>query len=913
MKKRVILSSILSLVLCVSLIAGSTFALFTSESKTNIAVTSGKVDVSAAFSIADVYSPTKIELNGAVNGEENAKDASTWTEGEAEGTFANGGTVKVDGEKVTFTNMTPGDKVIFKIVITNETNVEYMQRISLGLDNAADKDFFDQLLVGYNPTDDIEGTYTYYADYATAWTDGTTDTTTTQYLSVEMPSCVGNNMQDKTCSFTLAVNAVQGNTNVDTTTSVAKEIKIVDAAGLAAAINGAADGDVIFLSEPATTVDVAFDAANTVTIRGHYIETLNVNAPNGTLHVYNNVGTINGANVAQHSLHIYGEIANIVLNNGRVVVADGAKVEKVELAPKAADAVVKLEAAAGAPEVAKIVVNAEVEAKVIVATQAGASEDALPEIEYAEDSAVKDVVNEAVDENGTAMVVVTNKSELEAAIANANDGDTILVEAESIVFPSFSKKNIIFKSIMDTKVTERGAVGAGSAFDGFEFTCVAPCEISNLTLKNCKFTGDNGLYYGACSGEWLIENCVFNNVVYGLQIGEGSGVVNVIGCTFIGGFNTFGSGFELNFKDCVFTTEKTNSAYAVFQTHDKMTVTDCTIDASWPTGAQGGTFGSIKSSAITEIYNTTYAGEASVLDLSGNKAVGVMVLDPTKDENGKYTGGTFAAAPAADLIADGYAAKADGEHFIVDLASFYKVESEKVAYVRDAAGLREFAADVNAGTSYAGWTINLTADIDLAGENWTPINGWNGILNNATINGNDHVIKNMKVDGGDSAGFISSNASKITIKNVTFDNAYVKTTDGSAKYAGVVIGKDYSSAVIENVDVINSQVRCTWQCGGFVGFAETNAPVFTNCTIKDSFVGGSNSTAGAFFGLGIVSISATSCTAENVDLYTDGLTWNSTQKTGGVNFMVGHLYGNTFTSTDCTVTNVNVVSEYPAN
>ena len=48
-KRNVVVSAILAIMLCVSLIAGATFALFTSESKGNIAVTSGKVSVLASI------------------------------------------------------------------------------------------------------------------------------------------------------------------------------------------------------------------------------------------------------------------------------------------------------------------------------------------------------------------------------------------------------------------------------------------------------------------------------------------------------------------------------------------------------------------------------------------------------------------------------------------------------------------------------------------------------------------------------------------------------------------------------------------------------------------------------------------------------------------------------------------------
>ena len=47
MKKKALLSSLLTIALCFSLIAGSTYALFTSTSEINVAATSGTVSVQA--------------------------------------------------------------------------------------------------------------------------------------------------------------------------------------------------------------------------------------------------------------------------------------------------------------------------------------------------------------------------------------------------------------------------------------------------------------------------------------------------------------------------------------------------------------------------------------------------------------------------------------------------------------------------------------------------------------------------------------------------------------------------------------------------------------------------------------------------------------------------------------------------
>ena len=47
MKKKILLSSILTIALCLSIIAGSTYALFTSSADVNVAVTAGNVELTA--------------------------------------------------------------------------------------------------------------------------------------------------------------------------------------------------------------------------------------------------------------------------------------------------------------------------------------------------------------------------------------------------------------------------------------------------------------------------------------------------------------------------------------------------------------------------------------------------------------------------------------------------------------------------------------------------------------------------------------------------------------------------------------------------------------------------------------------------------------------------------------------------
>ena len=111
MKKKIILSSALVIVLCLCVIAGSTFALFTEETNVNIAVTAGDLDVTAVINEEDILYKS---LNETFK-----------TEGELTRVthFANGGSAELNGSLLTLTNITPGDAVSFDVTVTNTGDV----------------------------------------------------------------------------------------------------------------------------------------------------------------------------------------------------------------------------------------------------------------------------------------------------------------------------------------------------------------------------------------------------------------------------------------------------------------------------------------------------------------------------------------------------------------------------------------------------------------------------------------------------------------------------------------------------------------------------------------------------------------------------------------------------------------------
>ena len=179
MKKKALITSILMVALCLCLIAGSTYALFTSKEELRIEVAAGNVEVSAKIDTA----------------------LETWSLGEdaatprTDGSFANGGSAKVgtDGALV-ISNMTPGDSVRFTIKMENKSTVAVRYNVK-AVSNAADAETKDRTgalvcIVTINGQE-YEMSATEGASFETGWFD-----------SVTAPGGVGGEIDNITVTLT---------------------------------------------------------------------------------------------------------------------------------------------------------------------------------------------------------------------------------------------------------------------------------------------------------------------------------------------------------------------------------------------------------------------------------------------------------------------------------------------------------------------------------------------------------------------------------------------------------------------------------------------------------------------------------------------------------------------------------------
>ena len=190
MKKKVLLSSIATIALCLCLIAGSTFALFTSQSKTNIAVTAGNVDVVASVENFKLYS-VEATANGSIVDENGGKYEYQERTDEK---FANGGTAVQNGSMINLERITPGDKISFGIEATNNSDVAIQCRYIIQC--VSGEELMEGLVVYIN-----DDAYPVLKSYTSAWTalavgESITDAGNIE-IAIELPVTAGNKYQDK--------------------------------------------------------------------------------------------------------------------------------------------------------------------------------------------------------------------------------------------------------------------------------------------------------------------------------------------------------------------------------------------------------------------------------------------------------------------------------------------------------------------------------------------------------------------------------------------------------------------------------------------------------------------------------------------------------------------------------------------
>ena len=322
---------------------------------------------------------------------------------------------------------------------------------------------------------------------------------------------------------------------------------------------------------------------------------------------------------------------------------------------------------------------------------------------------------------------------------------------------------------------------------------------------------------------------------------------------------------------------------------------------------------------------------------------GILAVDAEFDNAGKLIGGTFTKEPAAGLIAEGYVY----ENGSVIAAPGLKGSgtAEDPFLIEDLDDLIWFRDSVNTYTSdgsnqYKGQYVKLTADIDLAGIDWTPI-GTNSVGDHmaflGTFDGDGHTISNLSIYAADDhLGFFARTGSfnetqSATVKNITFHNVDVAssiTNSHGGSYVGGVIANSGGNTTVSNVKLTGdiyvegygyvggivghgypkmdnchvtandgSYVMCHYWCGGgIIGYAGEGGTRITNCSVSGLEIWSAYGAGGAVAGLLNAGNTLTNVSASNVEI------------SSASDYIMGYIAGNGEESTLTNVTASNVTA-----
>ena len=458
---------------------------------------------------------------------------------------------------------------------------------------------------------------------------------------------------------------------------------------------------------------------------------------------------------------------------------------------------------------------------------------------------------------------------------------------------------------IDGDVTQKGAGRIGAVVGGNQVESTVTFKDVHVTANEGSFVKGNnsiGGIGGQIHGNVTFENCSTNiDVTSGMFFAGG-----IVGLT---GTNT-------SFTNC-----HTSGNIAVVAGR-----ADHPVDPYRVGGIAGGWDDNTTHPLVLD--NCSYTGELSGKDVNGNIA--------EKFGCEGYVGIGYSEVIGAIVNVNGVGYKYYGNGLYVAGGYEYD-ESAKLATIYDVEGLKKFAEEVNGGKNFAGETVVLAADIDLAGEEWTPI-GTSSNIFKGTFDGQEHTIKNLVVNGGsESNKGLFGVTHDGEIKNLVVENAKVsgrlnigvvagqpyttKYTNITVKghievnglaYVGGVGGKnayaDWTNVTVEadNTSYVKAHSRENDKAyrtyvGGVVGFNGEGGHTFSN--IKSNInVLGSTCDVGGLFGIAHYGNKFENCVCSgNVEIYSAEEA-SDAQEIGGIAGVWHNENGTTVEFTNCSFT-----------
>lgn len=246
-KAGVLVSAIATTAVCASMIAGSTFALFTSEDQVDITVSSGNVSITA-------------DVNGSIKTPVSIKKTNDGYEiGEYETSTSAGFNATSDG-LINVTNVIPGDKVELTVGVENTGSVK--AKYNFTLECVEGVSLMNKLVVDVeedtvNATDGVK-------KYTSDWAEIDAGAKATYNLTLELPASLDNAYKNLSTKIKTTVFAVQYNADMANPVSNVENFPVVS--GVADLTKG---GLLVLNSDLALTDTVTFDKDTEIDLGGN--------------------------------------------------------------------------------------------------------------------------------------------------------------------------------------------------------------------------------------------------------------------------------------------------------------------------------------------------------------------------------------------------------------------------------------------------------------------------------------------------------------------------------------------------------------------------------------------------------------------------------------------------------------------
>ncbi|MBR5787310.1 MAG: hypothetical protein IKY35_01325 [Muribaculaceae bacterium] len=434
------------------------------------------------------------------------------------------------------------------------------------------------------------------------------------------------------------------------------------------------------------------------------------------------------------------------------------------------------------------------------------------------------------------FVSVSNASQLQEAINNGANGETIVLTGDINLNDLFGPNPAPTRSASDAKTLEIKK-GTNRIIDLNGYTLSATtAKTGNCDMMLIK--GDLTVKNGTITYQYTGENQGWNAMTTIFDVTDG-GVLNLEKVTaknlggsdmgFVAHLNNWGE-VTLNVENS--TLESNYVAVRVFNSGYDMN--NVTIKNS---KLKGGNY-------AFWVHNYTVADFGTQEKADAQKALlNFDIFNGTNTFEGKND------TPIRYGMTDAIYLEASGLRY-----------ENKTYYIPSANAL----VALSSKTIKEGEKVVLTADIDLAGVEFNGLSAFNS-ENNNTFDGQGYTVSNWtnKIGASD-MGFIKNWVGPI--KNINFVNCHLKTSGRSAIVAAKVYGN------IENVHVEDCSIEDSyWACGLIAGLYNNGS--VENCTATNSSVKSNGGTAAI---VGVVNESAgtrsfTNCKVEGCTINNTGV------------------------------------------